>query len=373
MRKLSILLVLAAALAFAACSGDGTGSRSSDDGEATGDDTATGDGTDGTTDDTTDTTGTDTGEIEIPDCQFSPPIGAKCNPYPNCPGTGCPAGQICTVTTQGDIKRIECDAPGGQPLGATCDYEAGDRCEEGLCVEGQCRGFCVDNPDCTNNAPCTQLSGVPGKPTVCGSAQSDCDPLDAENSCPPGLACYLQQNTGLTDCLETKQAGQQSNECDCTNCCAPGLACVTQEGTQLCGAVCVQEGEGALLCSELCGSQQLATKQLDNGLGACVPPADDPDPPPDPIPCNALAQDCEGAAQGCYPTNKGDQCLAKGNKAAGADCQNVNECAPGSYCHGSGKCFLMCDPADPQHPECETGLQAQCPQISGSAAGYCDE
>lgn len=365
-------LALALSLVFlaAACGSDGGGGETpaGDDaattggttgGQATGEDAA-GDETTG---------GETTGPIEIPDCQFKPPVGASCNPYPACPGTGCADGEICTIVIQGDLKRIECHAAGEVSLGGSCDHQAGPWCSEGVCVEGECRGFCVDNSDCANSAACQAFKGVPGKPTVCGSSQANCDPLDPSNSCEGGLTCYLVQNTGTTDCLDVKLAGQQDSPCDCTNCCAPGFSCVVHDGNQICAQTCALE-EGAITCQDACAG--LAIKNITLELGVCVQGGEPPPPPPDPIPCNVLAQDCEGAAQACYPSNQGDQCLVKGNKSGGAECESVNECAKGLTCFAS-KCRPICDPNNAMHPECNTGVQAQCPPLNNSAGGYCDE
>jgi len=314
-----------------------------------------------------DATVPDTGEPgEIPDCAFKPPVGASCNPYPGCPGSGCANGEICTLVLEGEFKRIQCQPAGEAPLGNPCDLTTGVLCEEGVCVDGECRSFCVDNPDCGNNASCQQLPGVPGKPTVCGASQSDCDVLDAANSCSAGKACYLK-NDGTTDCLDVQQAGQQDNACECINCCAPGFTCVTHEGQQLCGKTCAMD-EATPTCQEAC--QGMSTKTLTQSVGVCVP-AGEQQPEPDPIPCDILAQDCAGAAQACYPTNDGDQCLIAGNKPAGESCEGVNECALGLTCYAS-KCKAICDPAEAFHSQCENE-QSQCPPLGSGAGGYCDE
>ncbi len=354
------------------CGGEtGGGGSGGDDGEAT--ESGTTDGDTGE-DEGADTDGADDGTTtgEIPDCQFTEPQGASCNPYPECPGTGCPVGQICTVTMANEINRVECADPGDVPLGGTCDYEAGQRCAEGVCHENQCRAFCVGIEHCPNNASCGTMSGVPGKPTVCGKAQADCDPLDAENSCGPGLACYLHPS-GLTDCLPTQGGGNQGDACECVNCCSPGFTCYKVGENQACSQnVAVTDGNSCGQCPA-----ERECKILTETVGACAPvqgggDGGGTDGGPDPIPCNVLEQDCEGAAQGCYPTNQGDQCLVKGNKANGADCNNVNDCQIGSTCFAS-KCRPICDPANGLHPECETGAEAQCPPLSNSAGGYCDE
>ena len=292
MKKLSILFGFT--LILTACGGDDTtdGAAATD-----GAGTETTDSTDGTdsTDSTDSTDGTDgtesTESTGIPDCPFKPPIGASCNPYPGCPGDGCTDEEICTLVIYGEKKRIECHLAGSVGPGGACDHEAGPYCEEGVCVDGECRGFCVDNPDCPNNSACQQMLGVPGKPTVCGAAQADCDPLDAGNSCPAGLICYYQHANGTTDCLETKQNGTDDSDCDCTNCCAPGYTCVNIDAeTRKCSRTCNSGTEGENLCSELCAGK--TTKALTTELGACVEGGEPPPPPPPPPPsCDLLAQD----------------------------------------------------------------------------------
>lgn len=376
MRKSIILLAILAATVAPSCSDDGGGSGSTDnategtttEGSATEGNTTQGE-TGQTTEGGTETEGGTTGEI--PDCPFKEPLGASCNPYPGCPGTGCADGDICTLVLKGDgIQRIECHEAGTVPGGGACDHASGPFCKEGLCVEGECRGFCVDNPDCGDSAACGQLKGVPGKPTICGSAQATCDPLAADTSCEaPGKTCYLSQSNSLTDCLDVKALGQQDNVCDCVNCCAAGFTCVTHEGNQFCARTCSLDAENVAACQTLC--EGMATKNLTLDYGACIQ-AGEVEPPPDPIPCDILAQDCMGAAHGCYSTNQGDQCLQKGTKKGGADCNNVNECDKGLICFAS-KCRPICDPNDPLHPECNTGPAAQCPGLGGSKGGYCDE
>jgi len=315
----------------------------------------------------------DTGETTEPDvpsepCIFDPPLGASCNPYPACNSDGCGSGEICTVVLKDEgITRVECHAVGTVPLGGACDHQDGPFCEQGACVDGSCRGFCVGPEDCGGSATCTSMAGVPGNVTVCGPTMEDCDPLDPIGSCILGTACYWQ-NQG-TDCMEVKQAGQQSNACSCANCCSPGFACVVHEEQQLCGSVCSVEGDVAP-CSQVCAG--LGIKTLSDGLGACVPKSGGTDPPPDAISCNALLQDCASASNGCYPTQSGDQCLAKGNKPVGEACTNVNDCVAGSTCFAS-KCYTLCDPEDGSNAMCETGFSAVCTPLSNSSAGFCDE
>jgi hypothetical protein len=379
MRKLTVSMVFLAiaALAFwpAGCSGD-EGSGSSDDGDgATSSATEGGDDGGGTTEGATtaDGGGDDDGGTtgEIPDCSFAPPQGATCNPYPDCPGTGCASGQICTVVAEGAKRRVQCAEPGTVALGGTCDLEGELTCSDGVCVESQCRAFCVGIEHCPNNASCAGMSGVPGKPTVCGATQADCDPLDADGSCPNGFACYLQ-SSGLTDCMVTQGGGQQGNACEAANGCAPGFTCtVSPDEQQICAqTVAAPEGQ-----CEGCPAETQC-KTLTDTVGACVPVPEGGDGGgttggPDPIPCDLLDQDCESSAQGCYPTNEGDQCLIKGNDAIGSECGNVNDCIPGATCFAS-RCKAICDPTNGLHPECETGPAAQCVPLSGDA-GYCDE
>jgi hypothetical protein len=327
------------------------------------------------TGETTDSAASDGGEEdqgkkpgEIPPCNFQPPVGATCNPYPGCPGTGCTEGDICTLVVIGEKKRITCHTAGDVLFGGACNHESGPFCSEGLCVDSQCRSFCVDNEDCPNNAPCQPMKGVPGKPTVCGEDQTDCDPLNPVQSCEGGKACYWQ-NIG-NDCLDVQKNGQQNSSCDCPNCCAPGLTCVFHDDTKICGQTCSLVEGGVPACQDAC--QGMAIKNLTTEMGVCVPGEGPVDPPPEPESCNILKQDCPGAGQGCYNTNKGDVCLIKGNKEAGTACESANECTPGTTCF-AGKCYIVCDPNDPLHSECKTGVSAQCPPLSNSAGGYCDE
>ena len=300
----------------------------------------------------------------IPPCAFAPPVGAKCNPYPGCKASGCPEDEVCTVVIKGDLKRVECHAPGEAPAGGACDHDKGPFCQEGVCVEGECRLFCNDNADCPENGTCTNMAGVPGKPTVCSGAKAGCSPVDP-TSCASPLACYWQ-NIG-SDCLETKQAGGQGAECDCASCCDAGFACVVNEGKKMCGQTCLMEGEAEPLCNTVCAG--LAVKKLDLVYGACVPGGP---PPPPPDPCDILKQDCADGGKACYNTSQGDVCLQKGGLQAGSPCDSANDCAPGLACVAS-KCYIVCDPNDVTHAACQTGINAQCPKLQGSTGGYCDE
>ena len=332
------------------------------------------DNTDGTdsSDGSDETDGADGATGDYANCQFQPPVGATCNPYPGCPITGCASEDICTVYFTGTKKQLGCVEAGAVAMGGSCDHTDGPFCSNGVCVEGECRAFCVGNDDCPGNAVCTQMSGPPPRPTVCGAAQSDCDPLASADTCAAGTACYLK-NDGSTDCLTIQGNGQQGNACNAPEDCATGFVCTVlgEAGETGCATLCSTDTENPAACSGACPSET-QVKDLGNGYGACVP-AKDTTPAEPPPSCNVLLQDCASEAQGCYPTNEfGEACLVKGNGGYKADCNQVNDCAPGLTCVAS-KCRWICDPSDPFNENCETGVEAQCAASEGATSGYCDE
>lgn len=358
-----LLLVVACSASSSSSAADAkSGSTGSDstDGSAASDGSDATDGTDGT-DGSEGTDGTD-GSGGIPKCQFQPPLGAKCNPYPSCE-SGCPDGQMCSVSeTAEGIKRIMCMPTGTVALGDACSHVDGPFCEEGLCIDGQCRSFCVDAV-CENGGSCKPYNGVPGKPTVCGAAQLACDPTTPTGDpCSAEKPCYLNSDE-TTDCKVPKGAGVQGDPCaDSYADCAAGFACVGTKDGKVCGQLCAKDA-----CSQTCG-EGMSANQLSSKYSVCTPGEEQPPA----TPCTPLAQDCAGAAQGCYATQEGFVCLPKGNAAAGEECASANDCAPGAICFNNGRCVLMCDLNDPTNGLCETGVEAKCVQL-GDGVGYCDE
>ncbi len=370
---------------FSACGASG-GGGSSDDGtdaadgvEATDATDATdaadsADATDGTdaadatdgTDAADATDGTDGSTGELPDCQFQPPLGAKCNPYKQC-DSGCASGEICTATIQNGGTRLSCTAAGDVPPAGACDAETGPYCQEGTCIDGECRAFCVDSIDCKNGGSCSQAKGIPGKPTVCGTSQVACDPTAPSEGCPADEACFLN-NDATTDCKVPAGAGEFGEPCSSTVAdCRPGHICTPSGDGSICAALC---SEAAGSCATLCpvGS---AAKPVSGGYTACLPGGEPPDSP-DLVPCDLLAQDCAGEAQGCYPTQGGTFCLIAGTTSAGNSCAGTNDCKLGAFCFSNGQCVTVCDKSDATNALCETGVNAQCVEIGGGA-GYCDE
>jgi len=338
---------------------DATDSSDNTDGSESADGSDSDDGTDGATGDYT-------------NCQFQPPVGATCNPYPGCPENGCASSDICTVYYEGTKKLVGCIEAGAAAPGEACDHSAGPYCSTGVCVDGECRSFCVDNTNCPSNAVCIQMSGPPPRPTVCGAAQTDCNPLEVPSSCAAGTGCYLKSD-GSTDCLTIQGNGQQGTACTAPEDCAPGFTCTVagESGDTVCATLCSTEQDSPASCGATCPADT-GTKDLGNGYGACVP-AGDVEPPEPPPSCDVLLQNCESEAQGCYPTSEfGDACLVKGNGGNKSDCSQVNDCAPGLTCVAS-KCRFICDPNDPLNSNCETGINAQCTAPQGAKSGYCDE
>ncbi len=363
-------------LSFVFTAACGSGSSSGSSGTDATDATDAVDATDGS--DTTDSAdGTDTTDAadgndaadatdgtsgEIPKCKFQHPLGAKCNPYPDCE-SGCPDGQMCSVseTTEG-IKRVVCLERGDVPLGEACNHVEGPFCEEGLCIDAQCRAFCVD-AICENGGSCQPYNGVPGKPTVCGAAQQSCDPAAPQSEpCSAETPCYLNSDES-TDCKAGPGVGVQGDPCASSfDDCSAGFSCAQTKDGKICGKLCHAE-----TCQEECG-EGFNANQLSSKYSVCVPGT----VAPPATPCNALAQDCAGEQQACYPTQEGFVCLTRGTAAPGAECASVNDCAKGAFCLNNGRCTLLCEVGDASNALCETGVEAKCVEVGGGV-GYCDE
>jgi hypothetical protein len=376
--RIAVLSLCVTTLLISGCASSRSPSSGSDESPDGQDGTFDGDRPDGSDDNGVTTDGEDGnddgtdggGTGVIPPCQFPIAPWFECNPWPNCPASGCAGGQICTLVYPEGPPKMTCWDPGAIPLGGACNHkEGGPFCTEGICANGHCRAFCNDANDC-ESAACLQIAtgGALSWITACGSTQSACDPLDAANSCGPGMACYLQPN-GLTDCQITKQSGAQDDVCDCPNCCAPGLTCIVFNDQPVCGQTCgIDAGEPS------CQGCENGYKNLNQVIGACTPKDEGggTDGGNEPVPCNILEQDCAGVAQGCYSTDKGDVCLSKGNQPKGSICKNVNDCAVGTTCV-AGKCKAICDPNNPQNNENCDVTQFLCAPLQNSAGGYCDE
>jgi len=344
---------------------DDASETSGSDGTDATDGTSAGDGTDATdgADD-----GTDGG---VPTCQFAIPTWWKCNPWPNCPESGCNKGEFCTLIPS-TPPRVECTEKGTAGPGQSCDHETGTFCKTGLCVEKECRSWCNDNSDCASSACQAIGKGPYSEVLACGSAQSACDPFKPLAGCENNMVCFYQQNTELGVCMDQQQKNKAGSPCDCTNCCEPGAACIVSDGEQFCAKLCAPDGGEGPSCQETCDEGQ-NNKTIGTGINACISTSGGGNNGgPDPIPCDILKQDCEGAAQACYSTNKGDQCLAKGNKPKGGACENANDCAPGTTCVAN-KCKAVCDPNKKLNNENCDVTQFQCTKLNGSTGGYCDE
>ncbi|MFT7581922.1 MAG: hypothetical protein ACI9MR_003603, partial [Myxococcota bacterium] len=244
MHRFAHLSALSAALlAFAvvpACGDDGN----SDPTNAT--DTAADTGADTTT---TDTGTEDTGTTE---CPHDPPTQSTCNPYPTCT-TGCDAGESCTNIIDGTSEDITCVA-GTAALGEACDLREGPNCLGGLCVNGECRQYCIETEDCDNDTACRQYRSGPLVALVCGGLTNVvCNPLVPDAQCPTDAACYRDTVANRGSCFEpgTLEVGAV---CNAVADCAVGLTCarLAEDEPGVCGELCVAESAAANGCGVLC-------------------------------------------------------------------------------------------------------------------------
>ncbi len=304
-----------------------------------------------------------------PKCVFPAPVGARCNPYPQC-DSGCAAGDVCTIFNDGTKTVIDCRAKGDVSKGGTCDHTKGPWCAEGACVQGKCRRFCVDPVDCSEGgtavAACDTIAGVPGKPTACGEAHALCEPLTPDAGCGASETCYLEGEGGL--CMAATGAGKQGATCTKTSDCVGGLACVKDDaGALICGALCNVDPAASSACDTAC-TGKLYTAKASGPYGACYEPKN---PPPT---CDLVAQDCQDSGKGCYLAGShGMVCLPQGAQNAGDACQQHTACKKGLACAG-GKCVKVCDPKAPAQPTCGSQAWLTCNAVPDlPAVGLCND
>ena len=167
------------------------------------------------------------------------------------------------------------DGAGEPTLGAACDGEDGDLCEEGViaCVEGQL--LCTDPND--------------DSPDVCDGEDNDCDPntLDGVDDEAVGLACDGDDSDtcedGVTACIDAQvlcvdAADPLIELCDgVDNDCDPST--VDGSGDPALGEACDGEGD-----QDLCAEGE---RVCVDGALTCDDPGDD-----DPDLCDGVDNDC---------------------------------------------------------------------------------
>ncbi len=178
--------------------------------------------------------------------------------------------------------------------------------------------------ECAAENCAEELEAVFGTPEP-----SDCNPVTSAG-CESGEICTVGDQAGNLYCV---QAGDVPAFGDCSDNpagCATGL-CLGSESEAVCMPFCDTNADcpdGRLCNVGLQGTDFTFCGDI-------------------PVTCDLLAQDCPNN-QGCYiASQEGDtQCAPHNNKATGAACQFLNDCAPGNLCAGngaSGTCTALCD------------------------------
>jgi hypothetical protein len=151
------------------------------------------------------------------------------------------------ATDDAGVTARACVPAGDAGVGERCPtLESPDGCRPGLvCVDsgddagtGLCERYCYADSDCAPDARCEELlrlDGTEEMPSLCVTIPP-CDLLAQD--CAEGTACYI---------------GPTRPGCYPEGSVAVGGTCrVSSDCVQ--GAVCAQDGEGALTCRSLCGT-----------------------------------------------------------------------------------------------------------------------
>jgi hypothetical protein len=164
-----------------------------------------------------------------------PTAGGLCDTSPQC---GCPGTHNCSVTnfTTGDTS---CVTAGTTPNYAACSGSGAGVCMIGsACVSGNCKPFCQNNANCTqDHSLCDQIFN--GQNPIPGwkACTRTCDPVNPQSSSAPYLPCGAGINcfpdaSRASDCIgPTTASGTQGAYCDGASGpdqtrCAPGFICL---------------------------------------------------------------------------------------------------------------------------------------------------
>ena len=253
--------------------------------------------------------------------------------------SGCPAGQACTLESEGGNYVRKCVDAGllTRAQGDSCG--SGARCQKGtLCSAGVNGAVCA--PLCDRTLPtgcCDTLSGQP----VIGVKT-----CDSQTSCGSPADC----STGAPLCEAGKCVQcRQDMDCPSNGTCFFGWCAVPSDGACLVSGDCQEK-----LCDTDWGrcvgcfeSADCDANRFCSG-GECVPYAD--------ASCDPFAQTGCGAGQMCTRTPETGGpvvCTERGSGGLLSSCSRAEDCAPGLACT-SGLCAPLCDQVHP----CSEGLCA---------------
>jgi hypothetical protein len=161
--------------------------------------------------------------------------------------------------------------------------------------------------------------------TFNGTLPVTCNPF-AQTGCQPGEGCYFDTTAKDYACAPAG-AVAPGGVCTIDGDCAAGLTCVGQ---------CTPWCEPATTPTTCAGTGAVCA-DFGDGFGGCQNNL-----------CNAVAQDCTTATDGCYPEALGLTCEAAGSAAPGATCVNPTDCVKGASCFsasGVKSCYTLCDPS----------------------------
>lgn len=203
-------------------------------------------------------------------------------------------------TTTADSTETACPfiCPPDHAISMSCDQWAQD------CPEGQkCNAWANDGGGAWNDTKCVPVDPNPdpvGAP--CMVVDSGVSGLD---SCVKGAICWdVNQVTKTGTCVAYCSGTESACIRDPGSCCAPGTVCSINASGVV--TLCLYS-------------------------------------------CNPILEDCEGAAEVCYPVDDAFQCapdVSGDMGAVGDPCEYVNTCDPGTYC-GDPATFPGCDPNAP--------------------------
>jgi hypothetical protein len=163
-------------------------------------------------------------------------------------GQDCGEGQKCDYATDdAGVTARACVPAGDAGVGEPCPtLDSPEGCRPGLvCVDsgadagtGVCARYCYADSDCAQDARCEELlrlEGTTEMPSLCVTLPR-CDLL--QQDCAAGSACYIGP---------TRPGCYPEGPVAVGGTCRVSSDCVK-------GAVCAQDGEGALTCRSLCGT-----------------------------------------------------------------------------------------------------------------------